>query len=96
MTTTCKELRCPRANPDQAVPDDQRDASGFLYRVDEHMGAWRLTECCQASVTYHDATLCCKCCWREVDVAYDAPARFEGDPVTISEPIVMRLREEGS
>lgn len=75
----------------KSVPDTQRDASGFLYSADEHCGAWRLTECCQAAVTYHDATLCCKCCWVEVDDAYAAPARFDGDPVVVTAPIVIRL-----
>jgi len=81
-------------NPRHAVsvPDSQRDAGGFLYMDDgDGSGAWRLTECCQASVTYHDTTLCCKCCWWEVDDAYAEPARFDGDPVTVTPPTVIDL-----
>ena len=28
----------------------------------------KLTNCCNAYSTYHDETLCCKKCWREVEV----------------------------
>jgi len=28
------------------------------------------TSCCAASVTYHDATLCCKACWHAVAETY--------------------------
>ena len=28
------------------------------------------TECCDAEVTFHDTTLCCKSCWREVSLEY--------------------------
>lgn len=26
------------------------------------------TSCCEASVTHHDSTLCCKACWNEVEM----------------------------
>jgi hypothetical protein len=28
------------------------------------------TECCDAEVTFHDTTLCCKSCWQEVSLEY--------------------------
>lgn len=28
------------------------------------------TECCDAEVTFHDTTLCCKSCWKEVSLDY--------------------------
>jgi hypothetical protein len=70
--------------------DLPRDAYGFPYRADED-GAFRVTECCGAAVTYHDATLCCKGCWEEVDTAYDSPAIFDGDQPHIAPPYVFRL-----
>lgn len=48
-----------------------------------------LPSCSQ--VTYHDETLCCKCCWAEVDIAYDSPAIFDGDDIVISEPVRIDL-----
>ena len=38
------------------------DDEGYHYRD----GA-RVTACCAAAVTFHEATLCCKSCWHEVD-----------------------------
>jgi len=35
------------------------------------------TSCCDAAVTYHDATLCCKGCWREVWPVSIDPERAE-------------------
>ena len=87
------DSRCPRLL--DPVPEDRRDVAGFLYG-EESWGTWRLTECCHAAVTYSDSTLCCKCCWDEVDAAYDAPARLaESDPVTITQPVVYRLPKGG-
>jgi|TARA_R110000824_G_scaffold230129_3_gene417718 hypothetical protein len=36
-------------------------------QYDEQTGM-RLTDCCGATSTYHDTELCCKVCWKLVDI----------------------------
>jgi hypothetical protein len=36
----------------------------------QRQGEKMYTECCDAEVTFHDTTLCCKSCWREVSLEY--------------------------
>lgn len=66
---------CP--NTAHRVPDTQRDSEGYLYVMDDEWGARRLTECCHAAVTYHDTTLCCKCCWLEVGYQFVLDPTFD-------------------
>lgn len=75
---------------EQGLP---RDNNGFPYYVSE-FGAWRVTECCGAAVTYYDTTLCCKGCYDEVDSAYESPAVLDGNEPVITAPTVFRLKKE--
>lgn len=91
--------RCPRR---LGEPEPPRDDFGFYYGTDSWTKAdgtpftmtFRLTECCQAAVTYHDEWLCCKCCWDEVDPAYDSPAVLNGAEPVVTEPIRYTLPKE--
>ena len=43
------------------------------------------TSCCDASVTFHDVTLCCKACWREVaPVTLDARTGRKLDAIVMA------------
>lgn len=67
------------------------DVDGFPY-VDSGFGLVRLTHCCAAACTVDDGPLYCKSCYREVDWAYDGPARLApDDPDGPRGPITVRL-----
>ena len=45
--------------------EDCMDA--YITKYDNNGMAYKLTKCCNTYSTYHDETLCCKVCWREVE-----------------------------
>ena len=51
----------------------------------------RLTDCCGCYSTYHDRTLCCKKCWREVEHGQGDGSEYKClTDKCYNEPIVKR------
>ena len=49
------------------IGEDGKEVKPPPKKYDAKNGT-RLTDCCGAYSTFHDMTLCCKKCWREVGV----------------------------
>lgn len=62
--------------PPPGVSEVMFDLDGNPYRVTDALGAWRVTECCHAFVTYCEGVLCCKGCYAEQDIDVDQKARL--------------------
>lgn len=61
------------------MPDLPTDLDGLPYTDDTSMGPWRVTLCCAAAVGIDDGPLYCKSCYEPVSLAFDTPARLDGD-----------------
>jgi len=62
---------------------------GAHYKSDDGM---RLTDCCAVFSTYEDGMLCCKKCWREVEVGQgDGCEYYEKKP----NPVAYHISLDG-
>lgn len=68
------------------------DINNGPYAVNDTIGSYRLTECCAATATYVESTLCCKSCFDQVDDACGGEARLNGD-WTPPTAVIIRLPE---
>lgn len=51
------------------------DRDGYNYRVDEHIGPWRMTFCCGASAKGLEDGIGCRSCYGDIEPGEDGPAQ---------------------